>query len=80
MTLEELKNDKQAELSDTPYYDVVNYSGLKIIGMYHDVDEKVIVQTPNGKITLLKIRYPKTIDRPYFLYCNTRYHIDEFLK
>ena len=39
MTLEELKNDKQAELSDKPYYDTVNYSGLKIIGMYHDVNE-----------------------------------------
>lgn len=44
MTIEQLKEDRQAELCVIPFIDAVNYSGLKILGIYHDIDDKVIIQ------------------------------------
>lgn len=44
MTIKQLEEDRQAELSEIPYIDAVNYSGLKILGIYHDIDDKVIIQ------------------------------------
>ena len=56
MTIEALQADPKAELFDKVRYDTVYYSKLKFIGLYHDTEEKAIVQRPFGKITKLKIR------------------------
>ena len=76
MTIEQLREDKQAELGND-YVDVVNYTGLVIIGMYHDINEKAIVRHTNGKISLYKLYY--TESGAYFNYCNRRMYLKNFL-
>ena len=78
--LEELIEDRQAELNEVSYIDSVNYTGLKIIGMYHDTDEKAIVQHTNGKISMYKLYYSVKNDDYYFNYCNRRMYLNNFLK
>lgn len=76
-TIEKLREDKQAELGNE-YVDVVNYTGLVIIGMYHDIDEKAIVRHINGKISLYKLYYSAN-GEAYFNYCNQRMYLKNFL-
>ena len=75
-TIEKLREDKQAELGNE-YVDAVNYTGLVIIGMYHDIDEKAIVRHTNGKISLYKLYY--TESGAYFNYRNQRMYLKNFL-
>ena len=43
-SLKKLQEDKQAEFYDMPYYDVLNYiDNIRIFGIYHDIDDKVII-------------------------------------
>jgi hypothetical protein len=78
MTIKQLEEDRQAELSEIPYIDAVNYSGLKILGIYHDIDDKVIIQRLNGRITLNKIKHAKKGD--FFEADGVRFYLDNFLK
>lgn len=78
MKLEKLMEDRQAEIYGKSYLDAVNYTGYRLIGIYHDIYERVILQD-GEKITFHKIYYPKSIDRPYFIKFNKRYHLDEFI-
>ena len=78
MTIKELQNDRQAELFTTPYIDAVHYTGHKIIGTYHDIDDKVIVQRDDGKISRNKLYYSYNNDY-YFIKDKRRYFLNEFL-
>ena len=78
MTIKQLEEDRQAELGEVPFIDTVNYSGLKILGIYHDIEDKVIIQRLNGRITLNKIKHAKKGD--FFEADGVRFYLDNFLK
>lgn len=75
--LEKLKEDRQAEFRESPCYDGTCYTNLKIIGIYYDTDDKVIVDD-EGKITLNKIYSHIKDDRMYFVKFGRRFFLDEF--
>ena len=75
--LEKLKEDKQAEFRDLPYLDATLWTDLKILGIYHDVNPKVIVDD-EGKITFNKIYSHIKDDRMYFVKYGKRFFLDEF--
>ena len=79
MTIKQLEEDRQAELSEVPYIDAVNYSGLKILGIYYDIDDKAIIQRNDGKISRNKLYYSYNNDDYYFIKDKRRYFLNDFL-
>ena len=79
ISLKRLEKDRQAELFTVPYIDAVHYTGHKIIGIYHDIDDKAIVQRNDGKISLNKLYYSYNSDDYYFIKDKRRYFLNEFL-
>jgi hypothetical protein len=79
MTIKQLQDDRQAEFFTTPYIDAVRYTGHKIIGMYHDIDDKAIVQRNDGKISLNKLYYSDYREEYFFIKDKRRYFLNEFL-
>ena len=79
MTIKELQEDSLVELYETPYYDAVNYSGMKAIGIYHGIDEKIIIQHLQGRLAKYKLYYSNSRETYYFLVTGKRYYLNEFL-
>lgn len=79
MTIKQLEEDRQAELFTVPYIDAVHYTGHKIIGTYHDIDDKVIIQRNDGKISRNKLYYSYNNDDYYFIKDKRRYFLNDFL-
>jgi len=80
ISLKNLREDRQAELTDKPFFDLVNCTPIQIIGTYHDIDDKVIVWDINTvRITLNKI-YTNKSGKDYFVHLGRRYYIENFAR
>lgn len=79
ISLKRLEEDRQAELTDKPFYDCIGYSGLTIIGTYYDTNDKVILKDSNGRITLNTI-YTSKNEKDYFIHLGKRYYIENFAR
>lgn len=77
-SIEKLKQDRMAEFYDVPFYDALNYyNNIEILGVYHDIDEKLIVKR-DKIITLSKIRY-NLHNKGYIISNGRRYFLENFM-
>lgn len=77
-SIEKLKQDRIAEFYDVPFYDALNYyNNIEILGVYHDIDEKLIIKR-DKIITLSKIRY-NLHDKSYIISKGRRYFLENFM-
>lgn len=78
-SLKKLQEDSQAEFCDMPYYDALNYNdNIRILGIYHDIDDKVIISR-NGIITMSLLKYDLG-DNHYFVSKGRKYYINNMMR
>ena len=78
-SLKKLQEDKQAEFYDVPYYDASDYTdNIRILGIYHDIDDKVIISR-GGIVTMSLLRYDLG-DNYYFISSGIKYYIDNMMR
>lgn len=77
--LKKLQEDKQAEFYDVPYYYTSYYmDNIRILGIYHDIDDKVIISR-DGIVTMSLLRYDLG-DNYYFVSRGRKYYIDNMMR
>ena len=78
-SLKKLQEDKQAAFSDVPYYYTSYYTdNIRILGIYHDIDDKVIISR-DGIVTMSLLRYDLG-DNYYFVSRGRKYYIDNMMR
>lgn len=78
-SLKKLQEDKQAEFYDVPYYYPSYYTdNIRILGIYHDIDDKVIISR-DGIVTMSLLRYDLG-DNYYFVSRGRKYYIDNMMR
>lgn len=84
--LKTLKNDSQAEFYNSPYMDCTSYyNNFFILGIYHDIDDKLIIQYDNNnlwgddnKVNLCKIHYDGNGDNDYINVYGEKHYLKDF--
>lgn len=78
-SLKKLQEDKQAEFYDVQYYYTSYYTdNIRILGIYHDIDDKVIISR-DGIVTMSLLRYDLG-DNYYFVSRGRKYYIDNMMR
>ena len=78
-SLKKLQEDRQAEFYDVPYYYTSCYmDNIRILGIYHDIDDKVIISR-DGIVTMSLLRYDLG-DNYYFISRGRKYYIDNMMR
>ena len=78
-SLKKLQEDKQAEFYDVPYYYTWYYTyNIRILGIYQDIDDKVIISR-DGIVTMSLLRYDLG-DNYYFISRGRKYYIDNMMR
>ena len=78
-SLKKLQEDRQAEFYDVPYYYTSYYTdNIRILGIYHDIDDKVIISR-DGIVTMSLLRYDLG-DNYYFISKGRKYYIDNMVR
>lgn len=84
--LKTLKNDRQAEFYDSPCVDCISYyNNFLILGIYHDIDDKLIIQYDNNnlwsddnKVNLCKVHYDSNGDNDYINVYGRKHYLKDF--
>lgn len=77
MTIDSLLSDSSAVFFSTPAVDSAYYTGIKLVGVYYDVDDRIITEFPDGTIRIYKLYH--TNKGTYFNCYKRRMYIDKFL-